>query len=265
MSKSFKIILFVLILASPLIFYKYFYKPRHGVSIRRFITKPIIDEKPKVALIFDDLGESLQDLKEINSLNVPVTISILPGLKLSKNIAHLSSGYGFSVLAHLPLEPKNAKKFETNKYRFISSSLTKSERAALLRYYLNYIRLAIGVNNHMGSQATENPELMREILIAVKGKGMVFIDSRTSKSSVACEVAKEVGVPCAYNEGFFDSLSDIRLMENRLKELLARAKLKGKIVIIAHPKKNTFSVLRKLLPETRKEVQFITIKEYFDP
>ena len=264
MSKSFKIILFILILASPLIFYKYFYKPRPGIGIKRIITKPVIEERPKVALVFDDLGESLQDLKEINSLNIPVTISILPGLKLSKNIAHLSSRCGFSVLTHLPLEPKNAKKFETNKYRFISSSLTKSERVALLRYYLNYMRLAIGVNNHMGSQATENPELMREVLIAVKSKGLVFIDSRTSKSSVACKIAKEVGVACAYNEGFFDSLSDVRLMENRLKDLLDHAKQKGKIVIIAHPKKNTFSVLHKLLPEAQKEVQFITIKEYFD-
>lgn len=264
MSRSFKILLFILILAAPLIFYKYFYKPRPGIGIKKTITRPVLEEKPKVALIFDDLGESLNDLKEINSLNVPVTISILPGLKLSKNIAHLSSRCGFSVLTHLPLEPKNAKKFETNKYRFISSSLTKSERTALLRYYLNYIRVAIGVNNHMGSAATEEPELMREILRAVKSKGLVFIDSRTSKASIVCKVAKEVGVPCAYNEGFFDSLSDVRLMEDRLKDLLNHAKQKGKIIIIAHPKKNTFSVLRKLLPEAKKEVQFITIKEYFE-
>jgi hypothetical protein len=116
----------------------------------------------------------------------------------------------------------------------------------------------------MGSQATENPELMREVLLAVKKNGLVFIDSRTSKSSVACRVAKEVGVPCAYNEGFFDSLTDTRLMENRFKDLLKHAKQKGKIIIIAHPKKNTFSVLHKLLPEAQKEVQFITIKDYFD-
>ncbi|MFA5270839.1 MAG: divergent polysaccharide deacetylase family protein [Candidatus Omnitrophota bacterium] len=264
MSRSFKVLLFILILAAPLIFYKYFYKPRPGIGIKKTITRQVVEEKPKVALIFDDLGESLQDLKEINSLNIPATISILPGLKLSKNIAHLSSRCGFSVLTHLPMEPKNVKKFETSKYRFISTSLTKGERTALLRYYLNYIRVAIGVNNHMGSAATEEPELMREVLKAVKRKGLVFIDSRTSKSSVACKVAKEVGVPCASNEGFFDSLSDVRLMEDRLKDLLSHAKQKGKIIVIAHPKKNTFAVLHKLLPQAQKEVQFITIKEYFE-
>ncbi len=263
MSKSFKIIILLLILATPLIFYKYFYRPRPGIGIKRIITRPMPREKPKVALIFDDLGESYRDLKEINSLNIPVTVSILPGLKLSKDIANLSSRYGFSVLTHLPLEPKNAEKFKTNKYRFIGSSLAKSERSALLRYYLNYIRTSIGVNNHMGSRATENPELMREVLIAVKKNGLVFIDSRTSKASVACKVAKEEGVPCADNEGFFDSLSDLQLMENRLKDLINHATRKGKIIIIAHPKKNTFFVLHKVLPEAEKKIKFITIKDYF--
>lgn len=34
--------------------------------------------KPSVALIFDDLGGSLTELREIYSLDIPLTVSIIP-------------------------------------------------------------------------------------------------------------------------------------------------------------------------------------------
>lgn len=261
MNRITKIFLFILIISAPLVFYKYFYKPRMHPAIKR-ITREIPVIKPKIALIFDDLGENPKDLSEINSLDIPVTVSVVPGLKFSKIIAQTSTLYGFSVMTHIPLEPKNAQKYQTTKYKFISSSLPRRERAALLRYNLNYIRVAIGVNNHMGSAATEDAKLMKEVMKAVKYNGLFFIDSRTSNNSVACEVAKKEGVICDYNEGFFDSVDDISVMQAKFFELLKKAKEKGKIIVIAHPKKKTFFLLHKLLPKTRDQVEFITIKDY---
>ncbi|MDD4182618.1 MAG: divergent polysaccharide deacetylase family protein [Candidatus Omnitrophica bacterium] len=261
MNRATKIFVFILIISAPLIFYKYFYKPRMHPAIKKIIRQEPL-KRPKIALIFDDLGENTKDLNEIHSLGIPVTVSIVPGLKFSKSIAQTSKLYGFSVMAHIPLEPKNAQKYQTTKYKFISSSLPRRERAALLRYYLNYIRVAIGVNNHMGSAATEDAKLMKEVMRAVKYNGLFFIDSRTSNNSIACEVAKKEGVVCDYNEGFFDSVDDINAMQNKFFELLKKAKEKGKIIIIAHPKKKTFFLLHKLLPKVSNEIQFITIKDY---
>jgi polysaccharide deacetylase 2 family uncharacterized protein YibQ len=166
-------------------------------------------------------------------------------------------------MIHLPLEPKNVKRYETPKYKFISSYLTNSENNALLRYYLNYIRLAVAVNNHMGSLATEDPKLMHLVLKAVKARGLVFVDSRTSSRSIACKVAREEGVLCAENEGFFDSGETFTAMEKKFYELIAKTEKKGKIIMIAHPKKTTFLVLKKVLPEAKKQVDFITITKYF--
>jgi hypothetical protein len=115
----------------------------------------------------------------------------------------------------------------------------------------------------MGSAVTEDPKLMKEVLAAVKNHGLFFVDSRTSNASVACEIAKKENVPCGYNEGFFDSTDDINIMQNDFFGLLEKAKLKEKIIIIAHPKKKTFFLLRKLLPKAKNQVQFITIQDYF--
>lgn len=227
------------------------------------IKKKIKFDKPKIALIFDDLGENLKDLKLVYGLNIPVTISVIPGLKFSKNISYMAARCGFSVLIHLPLQPKNEDNFKTDKYKFIGSSLSKPELNSLLKYYLNFFRVAIGVNNHMGSAATEDPRLMRHILKAVKGQGLIFIDSRTSLNSVAGSLAKEVNMIYGYNEGFLDSVDDVNTIEKKLDLLIEKAKEKQKIIIIGHPKENTFRVLQEKIPALKNEIEFITVKDYF--
>lgn len=265
MNKFLRVALLIVLILVPIIFYKSFYKGRQKKAVTLpAAVKEVHYIKPRVAIIFDDLGENLKDFEAIYSLRTPLTISVVPGLKFSRNIAQMGSRCGFSVLIHLPLEPKNEKRYLTNKYKFISSSLSKREVDSLLRYYLNYIRFAVGANNHMGSAATENTKLMRQVLRALKDKNLFFIDSRTSPASVACAVAKEEKVACAINDGFIDSLNNPVIMEKRLGKLIKKAKQKGKIIIIVHPKINTIKVLAKKLPEFKKEVDFITVEQYFN-
>ena len=125
MNRAAKILVFIIIISAPLVFYKYFYKPKARTVIKKIIRK-IPAAKPKVALIFDDLGENPKDLNEIYSLGIPVTVSVVPGLQFSKNIASKSQLYGFSVMTHIPLEPKNAQKYQTS----INSRKTRAQSAS---------------------------------------------------------------------------------------------------------------------------------------
>jgi hypothetical protein len=262
MNKGLKVLLLIVLIFAPILFYKILNQGegRH-TSVLSFRDKEDFDDKPDIALIFDDFGESLSDLKEVYSLGIPLTISVIPNLKFSKNIAHIASRCNFSVLIHLPLEPKD-KNYE-KRMRFIGAKLGKHEIKSLLRDYLNSIRIAIGVNNHMGSEATENLELMRIILEEVKKRNLIFIDSRTSVDSVAYEEASRQGLICGYNEGFLDYSDDIIKIEERMEELIKTAQELGKIIVIAHPKKTTIDFLKNKLPIIREKVDFITIKEYF--
>lgn len=265
MSRSLRAALLIILILAPVIFYKSFNKERRKSEFTSTIlpARGINLPRSKIALIFDDLGESLKELKEVYSLGIPLTIAVIPGLKFSNNIAHIGSRCGFSVLIHLPLEPKKLETYKTDKYRFIGNSLNKREIDSLLKYYLNSIRIAIGVNNHMGSLATEDVQFMRFILGAIKRKGLIFIDSRTSLSSCGYEIAKEQELICGYNEGFLDSVDTPGVIKEKLKELVDKAKEKGKIIVIAHPKKNTLDVLKEELPGLKREVDFVTVKDYF--
>jgi len=264
MVKTIRTILFIVIILTPLIFYK----SRSVEKKERGKDQPLLvhsaqSHKPKIALIFDDLGEYLEELKEVHSLDIPLTVSILPGMKFSRNIAHISFRCGYSVFIHLPLEPKSKDNYQPARLKFISKSLGKKEMESLLRYYLNYIRVAIGVNNHMGSKATEDESLMRTVMREIKRRDLIFIDSHTSLQSVAYRIAKEEGLRCSYNDGFLDAVDDTQVIEAKLAALVELAKEKGKIIVIGHPRKNTLKVLRKKLPQLRDEVTFVTIKDYF--
>lgn len=265
MAKILRRALFIALIIIPIIFYKSLNKGNdRPVAVSPLGSKEIDSSRPSIALIFDDLGESLNDLKELYSLKIPLTLSVIPNLKFSRNIAHIGSRCGFSVFIHLPLEPKDKNSYQTKKYRFISSNLSQRENQALLRRYLDSLRIAIGVNNHMGSKATEDERLMKLVIRAIKRRGLIFVDSRTSANSLAYKIADEAGLVCGYSEGFLDSLDDEKEMEKRLSEFITKAKEKGKIIIIAHPKKNTLNFLKKKLPALLKEIEFITIKDYFE-
>ena len=265
MAKSLRITLLIALIITPIIFYKTLNrKSGPNNKVLSFSVGKRDPQRPKIALIFDDLGESLKDIREIYSLDTPFTISVIPNLKFSKNIAHIASRCGFSVLIHLPLEPASSQRYQTDKYRFITSDLSKREVISLLRQYLNSIRIAIGVNNHMGSLATENQQLMKIVLKELKKRSLVFIDSRTSLKSIAYEQARKIELISGYNQGFLDAIDDIKVIEKRMEELEVLAQEKGKIIVIAHPRKNTLKFLKDHLPRLRKKIEFITIKDYFE-
>ncbi|MCF7908688.1 MAG: divergent polysaccharide deacetylase family protein [Candidatus Omnitrophica bacterium] len=265
MAKILRIFIFIVLIIIPIVFYSSLNKSGDHSKSLLDLGKDQPSLKPSIALIFDDLGGSLTELREIYSLDIPLTVSIIPNLKFSKNIAHIASRCGFSVFIHLPMEPKKSENYRTDQYRFISGSLSQRENKSLLRNYLNSIRIAIGVNNHMGSMATEDRELMSIFVQAVKNKGLIFVDSRTSLDSVAYEIAHRVGLPCGYNEGFLDAVNDLDHMQKQIDQLLKKAKEKGKIIIIAHPRAGTIEFLKQRVAALKEEVDFITIKEYFKP
>lgn len=218
--------------------------------------------QPQIALIFDDLGFNLRDLGGIASLNIPLTVSVLPGLASSEKSARIASELGFSVMLHLPMEPKHPERFH-GRIQLLSASMDEAEKVRLLREYLSQIQPAIGVNNHMGSLATEDAALMRLVMQEVKRRGLFFIDSRTSLDSVACRIATEEGVRCGENGGFVDSVLDEAEIERHIQRLVNAANSSGRLIVIAHPHAQTIRVLRAKLPEHAKDIRFVTIREYF--
>ena len=225
--------------------------------VREPEAKPVVPEKAKpaagikarvaagkVALIVDDMGNSLEALDTLLGLAEPITVSVLPYGEYADETARIAHGRGLEVLLHLPLESLNNHESESGTRGLILSGMNEETIRTLVEEDLGRVPFIRGVNNHMGSKVTADESLMRIILEPIKRRGLFFLDSRTSGKSVAYDVARSMGIPTAYRQVFLDADGNSRLIKERLLELFRLARRDGRAIGICHPFPETLQALK---------------------
>lgn len=199
----------------------------------------------KVALVVDDMGNSLEALDELLGLGEPVTVSILPYSPHGFETARRAHEKGLEVLLHLPLESLNGDGSESGTEGLIRSGMSEEEVRTLLVEELDRVPFVRGVNNHMGSKVTADAAMMREILGPIRERGLFFLDSRTSGRSVAYDVAAGMGIPAVTRQVFLDADGEAGRIRERLLELFRIAQRDGRAVGICHPFRETLRILKE--------------------
>jgi len=214
--------------------------------------KPLKISHGTVAVIVDDMGNSMHEADALLAIGVPVTFSIIPGFAKGKEVAEAAHRKGGEVMLHIPMEPKGyqQKPFEKNGLLLALSDEEIEKRVA---GYLGTVPYVVGANNHMGSRFTEDRPKMLIVLSVLKGKGLFFIDSKTTPSSVGDKVARETGVPTASRNVFLDNEQDVTAIKAQLEKLAAMARKTGSAIGICHPHKTTLQALTATLPVLKAE------------
>lgn len=208
---------------------------------------PIIEAKGEVAIIVDDMGYSLNAINEICSLKKSLTISVLPFSPLAKETAQIAHQNGLEIMLHLPLEAINNQEGNDGTEGMIHSEMSETEVIDAVERSLKQVPHISGVNNHMGSKITADVTFMRIILSRLKERELFFIDSRTTRDSVAYEVAQIMGIPSAYRNIFLDIESDEEYIKKKLIEFFELAQKRGQALAICHPTPQTLKVLKENL------------------
>lgn len=198
----------------------------------------------QVALIMDDMGNSLDVLEELIALGRPLTVAVLPYSAHAADTARLARASGLEVLLHLPLESLNGPEGLANTEGMIVTSMTEPAIVAAFEAGYDRVPFVTGTNNHMGSRFTAEPDLMRALLKPIKERGLFFVDSRTTAKTVALEEARAMGVPAAKRDVFLDADEDRGRIRGRLIELFQKARKNGRAVGICHPFPETLAVLK---------------------
>lgn len=216
----------------------------------------------RVAIILDDAGGNAPDYKGIRSIKEPLTISVLPDLPDSQGVARALADAGFEVMLHLPMESVNGS-YRKSGGGMVSCSESDSEIRKTVLDDLSSVKNAAGVNNHMGSKATADERVMKDVFNTLKGRGLYFIDSRTSERSIAFKLAKTFHILCAENNIFLDSETSQAYVEASFRRLVSAAKQRGSAIGIGHATRPaTITVLKKLMPEFEREgVRFVYASE----
>ncbi len=214
-----------------------------------------------VAIIVDDMGNSVEEARALLAINLPVTFSIIPGLPKAKAVAEAVHAGGREVMLHIPMEPKGYEKkpFEKNGLLLAQSD---DEIVRRLDSYFRTVPYADGANNHMGSRFTEDPAKMRTVLGVLKGKGMFFIDSKTTSASVGEKLAREMGIETASRSFFLDNTQKVDAIRKQLDQAAAAARKHGSAIAICHPHKPTIQALTAAMPQLQKEgITFVTASQ----
>lgn len=202
----------------------------------------------RIGLILDDFGINRINVDRCLALPNEIAIAVIPRLPQSEWVAREAHARGFDVFLHQPMEPHTYPKDNPGKYG-IYRWQSPEEVEAILTGNISSLRVPIsGVNNHMGSRATEEVPLMDAFFRAFP-RNLIFLDSRTSSHSVAYEAARTHGVPALRNGVFLDAVMDRDQIERSFDQLVRQARSRGSAIGLGHVQSRlTLDVLEERLP-----------------
>ena len=201
---------------------------------------------PEIAVIIDDMGSRLDAGRQVLALPGPVACAFLPYAPHTPKLARLAHEQGKEVLLHLPMQTMEGGALDSGGLRLnmTEQELTRTVAAGLAR-----VPHAVGVNNHQGSLLTRHPGHMLWLMRALRGeRALYFVDSRTTKHTVARQIAYENQVPSVSRDVFLDADMAPAAVEREFKRLLDLARRNGSAVGIGHPHPATMALLKRELP-----------------
>lgn len=217
---------------------------------------PLVESKPSakgtIALVIDDLGPNISLAREVLAIEFPITLSILPFYTYSKEIAKEAHSLGREVILHLPLEPRDIQDLRPEK-GILYTWMDEDKILSQLHEDLSAIPYASGINGHMGSKFTEDRRCMEVVFKELKNKGLFFMDSLTTNKSVGPAVARSLGIHYGKRDIFIDRDLEDSTTEERLLHLAELSKKRGYAIGIAHPYRDTITMLKKMLPVLSSE------------
>lgn len=205
---------------------------------------------PKICIIIDDggyqRGEALQALYGIKS---PITVSIIPNVEFSTALAEEFPAHGVEVMCHMPMQGHEKGMVGSHYKALLRKGMDPGEARRDVEEALKGLPHCRGLNNHMGSVATEDLRLMKTVCDVLKEHGLYAIDSRTTAKSKVARAARELGVPFATRNVFLDNLEKPEAILDQLDQTATYARKHGLAVAIGHFKTTTLKTLGEAIPK----------------
>jgi len=213
------------------------------------------------AIIIDDLGEDLEVGRRLMRLPYPLTLSVLPYLRHSTEIAEAAHRAGREVMLHLPMEPEPGSLISPGRGE-VRKGMSPNEVERTVLRDIDAIPYVAGANNHMGSRATTDARLMAATMRVLAERGLFFVDSRTTAASVALEEARRAGVAAFYRSVFLDDHETVDYTLEELRRFQRVVEQQGVALAIGHPHPTTLAALEEFLPRLESDnIRLVPVSE----
>ncbi len=191
--------------------------------------------RPRIAILLAGLGLSQAATKAaIQQLPGTVTLGFAPYARGLADWMNEARAAGHEVFLELPMEPFDYPESDPGPHTLLTS-LQQGDNLERLDWLLSRTSGYVGVTNFMGDKFTSAPESLGPILEALRDRGLMFLDARTSRDSIAGELATRIDLPRALNNRFLDNEASRIAIDGKLLELEDIAKTVGYAVGIGFP------------------------------
>lgn len=187
---------------------------------------------PKIAVMFDDGGQNIVQLKKVLELKFPITVAVMPGLAHSKESGALVRKSGNELFLHQPMQAVNLK--VNPGPRAIGPDMTVLEINSLLKENISEVGPVSGINNHEGSLITEDETRIGAVLQTCDELGISFMDSRTTSQTRVPQAAMSMGYGYYQRDIFLDNEKTRENIIAEVKRGLSIANKKGYVIMIGH-------------------------------
>lgn len=206
------------------------------------------DPRPLVAVVLDDVGVDRKRARRAVALPGPVTIALMTYAQDLPNLAATARANGHELMVHMPMEPDADDDPGPNA---LLVDLPPAEFQRRLEWGLNRFDGFVGINNHMGSKLTRDRAAMDRVMAALKVRGLLFLDSRTTAETQAAAAARQAGLPEVSRDLFIDNDATPIGVRTALLRVEEVARKQGYVVAIGHPRDATLEALAEWLPDMR--------------
>lgn len=220
------------------------------LAILVYCYSQLANAEARLAIIIDDIGYNRTLSERAARLPGDFTLSVLPFTPHGVESAQLAHQLGKELMLHAPMS--NIKNIPLG-LGGLYSNMNKDTLITTFRQDLNNLPFVRGVNNHMGSQLTQEAAPMQWVMEEVRARGLYFVDSRTSAQTKAFDIAQSYHIPSLKRDVFLDDLEDREAIEMQLNRAFKFARQRGSAVAIGHPYAVTLSILESIQPRLQQE------------
>ncbi|MGC7561142.1 divergent polysaccharide deacetylase family protein [Pasteurella sp. PK-2025] len=208
----------------------------------------------KLAIVIDDIGYHQKEDSHIYAMPKEISVAIIPSAPHARQRNEQAYQQGRDVLIHMPMQPLSQQPIESGGLHVGMHQQEVEQRVQTAKQIVSH---AIGMNNHMGSAATSDSDLMTKLMQELKKQHLFFLDSRTIGRSVAGKIAKTHGVRSLDRHIFLDDKDTYADVAQQFQHAVNYAQKHGTAIAIGHPRKNTIAALQAGLKKLPSNVQLV--------
>jgi polysaccharide deacetylase 2 family uncharacterized protein YibQ len=212
------------------------------------------DKRPRIAILLAGLGLSGAATEAaINDLPGGVTLGFNPyAPKLDEWIGYARAA-GHEAFLSLAMEPVDYPRVDPGPHTLLIS-LDRQQNVERLQWVLSRVTGYVGVLTAAGSRFTTSQADLLPILDEVKGRGLMFVDSRSTENSVAGSLARSIGLPRAVSDAALDQPQASRdAIDQRLAQLEQVARQTGVAVGLGEVYPVTIERLAQWIPTLERK------------